>query len=472
MTFRSAPARSRRICLARTIPLFAAVAAGALAAAGPVDAQLPRAGARPAPAVALPAPSVATPAATATVPSVALPPNVDTARVFFDGKALHDIWLTMKDGDWETLKANYMLDTYYPADFRWRGITIPVIGVKSRGYGSRSGTKPSLRLDFNRYHENQRFLDLSAMVLSNAVQDTSMLSRRLSMTVFAAMELPAPRIVHARLFVNGEYIGLYEAVEAIEKAFLARAFGWDSTGRKRRNDGYLFEYKWDQDYDWSYFGADYARYAQLFEPKTHELEAPSVLFGPIDDMMRAINEASDDNFESEVGKYLYLAVFIRHLAVERYVDDRDGFLGDWGVNNFYLYRFEGGTLSAVIPWDKDFTFYDVYDDIYLGFQNSVMARRIMALPNLRRAFLESLIDCADTMDQPATPGSTASWLEAQFSRQSAQILDAARADIYKPYAYERVVETHEELLEYIRARGAFVRDLAKRELERLAPGVR
>jgi hypothetical protein len=96
----------------------------------------------------------------------------------------------------------------------------------------------------------------------------------------------------------------------------------------------------------------------------------------------------------------------------------------------------------------------------------------MALPNLRRAFLESLIDCADTMDQPATPGSTASWLEAQFSRQSAQILDAARADIYKPYAYERVVETHEELLEYIRARGAFVRDLAKRELERLAPGVR
>ena len=468
MTFRRAPAWSRRFCLARTIPLFAAVAAGALAAPGTVDAQLPRAGARPAPAVARPAPS----AATATVASVALPPNVDTARVFYDGKALHDIWLTMKDGDWETLKANYMLDTYYPADFRWRGITVPVIGVKSRGYGSRSGTKPSLRLDFNRYHENQRFLDLSAMVLSNAVQDTSMLSRRLSMTVFAAMELPAPRIVHARLFVNGEYVGLYEAVEAIEKAFLSRAFGWDSTGRKRRNDGYLFEYKWDQDYDWSYFGADYARYARLFEPKTHELEAPSVLFGPIDDMMRAINEASDDDFESEVGKYLYLAVFIRHLAVERYVDDRDGFLGDWSVNNFYLYRFEGGTLSAVIPWDKDFTFYDVYDDIYLGFQNSVMARRILALPNLRRAFLESLIDCADTMDQPATPGSSASWLEAQFSRQSAQILDAARADIYKPYAYERVVETHAELLEYIRGRGAFVRDLAKRELERLPPGVR
>jgi spore coat protein CotH len=441
--------------------LLAALAIVHLAAsAGPAAAQRPAAGAPAAP-VAAPAPS-----------SVTLPPNFDAAGPFYDGTALHDVLITMKPDDWETLKANYLLDTYYPADFQWRHVKIPVVGIRSRGAGSRSANKPSLRLDFNRYREDQKFLGVSAMVFANAVQDPAMLNRRLSMSVFAAMELPAPRVVHARLFVNGEYVGLYEVVEAIEKAFLRRAFGWDSTGRKRRDEGFLFEYKWEEGYDWSYFGFDLERYARLFEPKTHELEAPSVLYSPIDAMMRTINEVRDSDFEAEVGEYLYLAVFIRHLAVERFISDIDGFLGDWGPNNFYLYRFEGRTLSAVIPWDKDSTFYDLNDDIYHGFERSVLGRRILSLPALRRAYLESLIDCAATVAQPDAPNSPVSWLEAELLRQRAQILEAAQADGNKPYPNERVEEAHQELLEFVRNRSAYVIDLARREIERLAQGMR
>ena len=403
---------------------------------------------------------------------VTLPPNYDAAGPFYSGTSLHDIQITMKPDDWETLKANFALDTYYPADFRWRDVKVPTIGVKSRGFGSRSATKPSLRLDFNRYLGEQKFLELSAMILANTVQDPAMLNRRLSMSVFAALELPAPRVVHARLFVNGEYVGLYEVVEAVEKAFLKRAFGWDSTGKKRRDEGFLFEYKWEDGYDWSYFGFDFARYTRLFEPKTHELEAPSVLYSPIDDMLRTINEVPDSDFEARVGEYLFLAVFIRHLAVERFVSDIDGFLGDWGPNNFFLYRFEGRRLSAIIPWDKDSTFYDLNDDIYRGFERTVLGRRILALPALRRMYLESLLDCAATVAQPDAPGSAVSWLEAELLRERAQILAAAQADGNKPYSNERVDEAHQELQQFVRNRSAYITDLAQRELERLAQGIR
>ena len=468
MTHVAARAPRLRFGPGLTAALTGALAVLCFAASpGSAAAQRPRAGAPAAPATS-PAPPAETPAAS----SVTLPPNFDAAGPFYDGTALHDIQLTMKPDDWETLKANYMLDDYYRADFQWRGVKVPMIGVRSRGAGSRTANKPSLRLDFNRYLEDQKFLQLSAMILANAVQDPAMLNRRLSMAVFAVMELPAPRVVHARLFVNGEYIGLYEVVEAVEKAFLARAFGWDSTGRKRRDGGYLFEYKWEGDYDWSYFGYDLERYVRLFEAKTHELEAPSVLYGPIDEMLRAINEADDRDFEGEVGEYLYLLVFIRHLAVERFISDIDGFLGDWGPNNFYIYRFEGRKLSAVIPWDKDSTFYDLNDDIYRGFERTVLSQRILALPALRRAYLESLIDCAATVAQPDAPGSTESWLEAELRRERGQILDAARADGNKPYSNERVEEAHQELLEFVRNRSALVIDLAQRELERLAPGMR
>ena len=48
---------------------------------------------------------------------------------FFDEGRVHDIRLTISDRDWETLKARFEEDTYYPADLRWNGLTVRNIGV-------------------------------------------------------------------------------------------------------------------------------------------------------------------------------------------------------------------------------------------------------------------------------------------------------------------------------------------------------
>jgi len=448
MTCLTALARSVRPSRARsaslTVPLVLLLLA---AAAGPAASQVPGAVAP----------------GTLTVPPQ---PPIDPAAPLFDGSVLHDLRLTMKPDDWDTLKARFMWDTYYPADFEWRGVKVPMVGVRSRGQGSRNPVKPSIRIDVNRYHEEQRFLNLNALILANAAQDPAMLNRRLSMAVFSRVGLPAPRVVHARVYVNDEYVGLYEVVEAVEKPFLARVFGRDGNARKR-DEGYLFEYKWETDYQWTHLGPDLARYAPLFELQTRQTDAPSIVYGPIEDMIRIINEVSDADFEPEVGTYLHLQLFIRHLAVERFISDIDGFLGDWGPNNFYLYRFEGGTLAAIIPWDKDSTFYDLLDDIYKGFDRSVPGQRILALPALRRHYLESLLACAASVVEPDAPDSPVSWFEAELLRQRAQILEAARADGNKPYTSERVDEAHQEMLEFVRNRSAVVADQARRELERL-----
>ena len=54
--------------------------------------------------------------------------------------------------------------------------------------------------------------------------------------------------------------------------------------------------------------------------------------------------------------YLDLEAFVRHVAVEAFLAEIDGVLGDWGMNNFYLYRFERTTRSTLIPWDKSESF--------------------------------------------------------------------------------------------------------------------
>jgi len=60
--------------------------------------------------------------------SGAAPPAVLTSDDFFDQSVLHDIRLVMKQADWETLKAHYLEDPYYPADMQWRDQTVAIVG--------------------------------------------------------------------------------------------------------------------------------------------------------------------------------------------------------------------------------------------------------------------------------------------------------------------------------------------------------
>ena len=47
-----------------------------------------------------------------------------------------------------------------------------------------------------------------------------------------------------------------------------------------------------------------------------------------------------------------------HLATEVFLGEQDGLLGDWGMNNLYLYRPADSTRFSMIPWDKSQTFSD------------------------------------------------------------------------------------------------------------------
>jgi len=139
-----------------------------------------------------------------------------SADLFDDGQ-LHTIALTVHPRDWEELRANYALNTYYPAHLEWRGARIENIGIRSRGTGSRSGGKPGLLVDFNRFDESQRFLGLTAVILRNNIQDASGLNERIAMKLFARLGMPAPREAHVRLYVNGDYAGLYTIVEPVDQ---------------------------------------------------------------------------------------------------------------------------------------------------------------------------------------------------------------------------------------------------------------
>ncbi len=378
------------------------------------------------------------------------PAAAQSADEVFDADVLNDITLTLHSADWQKLKDNFQDNTYYPADFRWRDVTVRNVGIRSRGLGSRSPIKPGLRLDFDRYATGQRFVDLKSLVLDNLVQDPSMMKEVLCMRLFSRLGLPAPREAFVRLYVNHTLVGLYAVVESIDKRFLQRVFAQDH--------GNLFEYDYATDYNFEYLGSDLDSYRALFDVKTNESHSTFELYEPIERMVRAANETSDAAFATVMGEFLDLNAVAKHVAAENFVAENDGLLGYAGMNNFYLYRFGDRTQFQVITWDKDNAFVSSDFPIFARVERNVLMRRTLAIPSLKQAYLDALTGAAAaaTEGQEGNDAGTG-WLAREIERFRTLIAAAAREDPNKPYTNSDVDAGVEALRAFALARPAYVR---------------
>jgi hypothetical protein len=360
----------------------------------------------------------------------------------FDDSVIQDVRLTVSTRDWATLTAHFEENTYYPADLTWKNIVVRNVGIRSRGSGTRNGIKPGLKVDINRYLSNQLFLGLKAFDLKNMYTDPSHVRETVAMKIYRRMGINTPREAQARLFVNGEYIGLYVLVEAIDRTFVERMFG--SRESEVENGGYLFEYQWVFQWGVEYLGSDLKAYAPSFEPQTRDTDAVVRIYGPIEAMVRTINEAADQDFEALVGEYLDLQRLMTQLAVEQFTVEWDGLAGNWGINNFYLYRFRETTRGQVIPWDRDHAFtWDgqhaldfINAPIALRLDTSVLARRALAIPHLRQVFFDALSQCAALAAEPASDDPRG-WLEREIDQEMRQIVSAVADDHNFPFSLDQ-----------------------------------
>ncbi len=388
--------------------------------------------------------------------NVPTPAPSGSPDAFFDDNVLHTLRLNMNAKDWQTLKDNYLDNTYYPTDFRWADQpVVRNVGIRSRGTGSRSGVKPGLRIDFDRYTTSQKFLGLKSFVLRNNVQDPSSIHERIGMLMFRRLSLPAPREAHTRLYVNEAYQGLFTLVESIDKDFLTRTFGEDT--------GHLYKYDYPADGTPWYFsdkGPDAAQYVPLpFKPETRESDPQGEV---IAQMVQTVNNAPANTFQTAVGEFLNIQKVLRHIAVEVFIGDYDGFIGNYGINNFYIYRFNNQKLFNMIAWDKSEGFqagpssniFHNINDVPDSQQNRFVLKAL-SHTDLYNTFLDSLLEAARSAVE-LTSGDSRGWMEREVEKEYAQIRDAAREDSSKPYSNEAFEQAIEAMRDFARNRSASV----------------
>ena len=86
------------------------------------------------------------------------------------------------------------------------------------------GNKPSLTLNFDKFAPGQRFHGLDKIHLNNSVQDATYLCEKIARDLFRDAGVPASRIGHAQVELNGRALGFYVLVEGYNKRFLKRHF--------------------------------------------------------------------------------------------------------------------------------------------------------------------------------------------------------------------------------------------------------
>ena len=376
------------------------------------------------------------------------PLAAQTSDDFFNPEVLQRVDLWLHGQDWEKLKAAFKENTYYPADMTWNGTTVYNTGIRSRGLGSRSSTKPGLRVDFDHYNNGQHFLGLKSFVLDNLTQDRTGIKETVAMRFFTRIGIRAPRETHVRLYVNGVYSGLYGLVESVDKTMMGRVFG--SIGDNVQNDGYLFEYNYVIGSPWrfSYEGSALAPYKARFDIKTNETHAESLIWGPIEELVRLVNNTSSTLFEQTIGPRLNLPDFVRYIAGQNFIAQNDGFNGYDGMNNFYFYRLENSTSHVFIAWDEDVAFLQPDFGITTRNEENVLTRKTLELPAYQSQYFSVLSEAAT---------SASDWLRPEMQRQFDMIHNAMIEDTLKPYTNLEYAADRETLLAFPEARITYVR---------------
>jgi spore coat protein H len=352
----------------------------------------------------------------------ARPALAQTVAELFDTNTLQEIRLSVNSRDLAKLRQTYQLNTYYPADLTWKSVKVRNVGIRSRGFGSRNPTKIGLRVDMARYTTGQKFVGLSTIILDNIWQDDSMIREKLAFTFFERLGQPAPRESYCRLFINNEYQGLYTITEEIDASFAQRVTG--------ETDGTVFEFHADNARPFR--GEDLGaieNYKPFFEPRTHVLDADTTLYTPIQQLFREANAPNDAVWRSRVEQYIDLNSFMVHVGIEQFMAENDGVLGAFGMNNFYLYRFQGSQKHRLFVWDQDNAF-NFYNSGIATTDANILFQKAMTYPDLRETYLKAIEDCAIV-------ARTDDWLLIEIDRLIGIIFEAARTDTRKQFDNQR-----------------------------------
>ena len=152
----------------------------------------------------------------------------------FDTSEIISINIIMDEKQWDNMLSNATAEEYYQCDVEVNGELFYNIGIRPKGNTSLSSiaSEPdndrySLKLEFDQFVDGQTCYGLDKLILNNNFADATNMKEALIYDMFQYMGVDASLYNYAKISVNGEYWGVYLALEAVEESFMLRNYGAD-----------------------------------------------------------------------------------------------------------------------------------------------------------------------------------------------------------------------------------------------------
>ena len=296
------------------------------------------------------------------------------ANKIFDQSYVHKVEVEIDEEKYNELLSAPTDKSKYLANVIIDGERINDIAFSTRGNASlftlaedESTDRYSYKINFQKFHDAQRYHGLDKLILNNLYADSSYLRDYLAFEIMRESGVSAPLTSFTELYINGELRGLYLAIEDVDKSFLARnAFPSESVLYKPEAtalDKYALKKIYEsipegeelqivlsaddpefncEGSDLVYIGDDIISYPAVFNNAVSKVSSADKEY-----FIKSIKSLSPVSLDDPT-EYWDIDALVQYFATNNFLVGWDSYTGST-AHNYYLLVAPG--KNTLLPWD-------------------------------------------------------------------------------------------------------------------------
>ena len=288
----------------------------------------------------------------------------------FDTDEIIDIDIQMDEDTWNEMLANASAEEYYSCDVVINGQRVNNVAIRPKGNTSLSSIamdpdtdRFSLKLEFDHFVDGQTCFGLDKLILNNNYADATNMKEAIIYDMFQSVDADASLSNYAKISVNGEYWGVYLALEGVEQSFMLRNFGTQdgelykpesmgmgggarssksassssSSGGQGGPGGFSMG---GGGANLNYSDDDLDSYSTIWDGQITDTSKA--------DHRRVVTALENISEGTDLEKYLDVDNILKYMAVHTFAVNLDSLSGNMS-HNYYLYEYDG--KLNIFPWD-------------------------------------------------------------------------------------------------------------------------
>jgi len=443
----------------------------------------------------------------------------------FNTDQIMDIDILMDEDDWNNMLENAISEEYYSCNVVVNGKTFYSVGIRPKGNTSLSSIvndpdtdRYSFKLEFDHYIEGQTCYGLDKLILNNNYADATNMKEAIVYDMYQYLGVDASLYNYAKISVNGDYRGVYLALEAVEDSFMLRNYGTedgnlykpenmgvgggmdgkdgDGWQMGEKPDGEDFPQKGEmpdgEDFPQKGEMPDGEDFPQMGEAPNGEaadikmgimggnggadlnytdddLDSYSTIWdGEITDSdkkdhKRVVEALKNISEGTDLETYMDVDNILKYMAVHTFVVNDDSLSGTM-AHNYYLYEYNG--KLNILPWDYNLSFGGMSMGGKMGGQSlgaTSVINDAIDMPFSITDFFDALLENEEYLEQYhgylnelVEKYVNGGEFEKTYERIRSQIDDLVGNDPTAFYSYEEYEEAANMLIEVVQLRAKSV----------------